>query len=82
MKSFVRRLIKLEQHLATVPIALPPLPPPDASKEELECAMHEALQQLYAHPHQQGWFFHLSQICQRFGVNSQKGMELFYDGVE
>ena len=53
MKTLVRRIVKLEQHAETIPIDLPPLPPPGASEEELLCALQEAWRQFEAHPHQQ-----------------------------
>jgi hypothetical protein len=78
MKSLLRRIRKLEQHIEeTVPTDLPPLPPPGASEKELLAAQHEAWQQFQAHPHQRGWFLHMVQISQRFGITSQIGAESF-----
>jgi hypothetical protein len=77
MKSLLRRIITLEQHVETVPIDLPPLPPPGASEEELVRASEEAWRQLQAHPHQPGRFLHLIQIAQRFGLTSKIGAEDF-----
>ena len=78
MKSSLRdRITKLESHAETLPPDLPPLPPPGASEEELRLALHEAWQQLQAHPHQQGWFLHMVQIAQRFGLTSTIGREKF-----
>ena len=77
MKSLLRRINTLEQHAETFPIDLPPLPPPGASEEELLCALQEAWRQFEAHPHQRGWYFHVIQIAQRFGITSKIGAENF-----
>ena len=77
MKSLVRRIVKLEQHAETVQIDLPPLPPPDASEEELVRAAAEAWRQLQAHPHQRAWFLRMIEIAQRHGITSTKGAEEF-----
>lgn len=78
MKSFLRRILKLEQQAEPLPTDLPPLPP-GASEEELIIALHEAWEQLQTHPHQPGRFLYLIQIAQRFGITSTHGVEKFLE---
>ncbi len=82
MRELERRLLKLEQHAETLPIDLPPLPPPGASEEELRLAVREAGRQFQAHPHQPGRILHLIQIAQRFGLTSTLGWESFLSEPE
>jgi hypothetical protein len=82
VKSLLRRIVKLEQHAETMPIELPPLPPPGASKEELDRALEEAWRQFQAHPTQQVWFIRMVEIAQRSGITSKEGAESFFPSQE
>jgi hypothetical protein len=77
MKSLLRRIITLEQHVEAVPIDLPPLPPPGASEAELMRASEEAWAQFQAAPNHPAWHLRLIQLAQRNGIRSKVGAESF-----